>query len=550
MIKHIRLLAILGLLLGGNHLLAKVELTRLFCDHMVMQRNMKVPVWGWADPGEEITVSIDKQVKSGRADATGKWMIVLNPMETGEPRKMTVRGKTETLEVNDILLGEVWICAGQSNMERELSQVQNGKAEVAAAEYPNIRFFQVGNAGSPDAPVDRLTVRGSAKAIWVPCSPRTASGFSAVGYFFARDLIASLKVPVGLIHNSVGATPAEAWLSRDAMLADPDLKYLVERSDRRVAYALSPEGKKELDAVFAEYDAKQAEARAAGGWFWRSDLYQEPKKQLSYPANYFNGRVNPLIPYAIRGVIWYQGEANTGMAYSYRQLFSVLIKDWRTRWGQGDFAFLYVQLANWGQPSRSPVPSDWAELRESQLKTLSVPNTAMAVSIDIGQGGDIHAKNKQDVGKRLALAARAKVYNERIVYSGPIYSSMKVEGSVIRLTFTQTGSGLMAGKKVDLDPVIENTEAGLKSFEIAGEDKRFVWATATIEGNSVVVKSDAVPQPVAVRYAWATNPADCNLYNKEGLPASPFRTDEWPGRTTDKTYKLQLDRPITFVIKK
>ena len=550
MIKHIRLLAILGLLLVGNHLSAKVELTRLFCDQMVMQRNMKVPVWGWADPGEEITVSIDKQVKSGRADATGKWMIVLNPMETGEPRKMTVRGKTETLEVNDILLGEVWICAGQSNMERELSQVQNGKAEVAAAEYPTIRFFQVGNAGSPDAPVDRLTVRGSAKAIWVPCSPRTASGFSAVGYFFARDLIASLKVPVGLIHNSVGATPAEAWLSRDAMLADPDLKYLVERSDRRVAYALSPEGKKELDAVFAEYDAKQAEARAAGGWFWRSDLYQEPKKQLSYPANYFNGRVNPLIPYAIRGVIWYQGEANTGMAYSYRQLFSVLIKDWRTRWGQGDFAFLYVQLANWGQPSRSPAPSDWAELRESQLKTLSVPNTAMAVSIDIGQGGDIHAKNKQDVGKRLALAARAKVYNERIVYSGPIYSSMKVEGSVIRLTFTQTGSGLMAGKKVDLDPVIENTEAGLKSFEIAGEDKRFIWATATIEGNSVVVKSDAVPQPVAVRYAWATNPADCNLYNKEGLPASPFRTDEWPGRTTDKTYKLQLDRPITFVIKK
>ncbi len=532
----------LGCILSGFDLCAGLELSRLFTDHMVMQRNMQVPVWGWAEPGEEIKVTIDKQEKKSTADKDGKWMVRLDPMDTGTPRKMTVKGKTETLEFNDILLGEVWICGGQSNMEWKLIVAKNGKEETAAADYPEVRFFSVGNGTTPEGPVERLKDHynpGEYKSFWQACSPKSIGSFSAVGYFFGRDLQRSLKVPVGLIWNAWGATPAESWISREAMIADPDIKPLVERWDNTVKFAQTPEGKKELEEVFAEYEAKQKEARAKGEWFWRSDAYQEPLKKLSCPGTFFNGRVNPLIPFAIRGVIWYQGEGNTGMGYAYRKLFPLVIKDWRNRWGQGDFPFIFVQLANWsGNFPKEPQQSEWAELRESQLRTLSLPNTAMAVAIDIGEAGNIHPANKQDVGKRLALAARGTVYGEKIEYSGPIYRDMKVDGDSIRLSFDHVGGGLVA------------KDGELKQFAIAGEDQKFVWASARIDGNSVVVHSDAVAKPVAVRYAWATNPAGCNLYNKEDLPASPFRTDDWRGVTTEKDYKSQMNKPISFKIKK
>ncbi len=532
----------LALFILGFDLFAGIELSKLFSDHMVMQRNIPVPVWGWAEPGEEITVTIDKQEKKAVAGKDGKWMVKLDPMDVGAPRKMSVKGKTDTLEFNDILLGEVWICGGQSNMEWKLIVAKNGKEEVAAADHPDIRIFQVGNGTTPDGPVERLKDHynpGEYKCSWQVCTPKSIGSFSAVGYFFGRDLQQTLKVPVGLIWNAWGATPAESWISREVLMADPEMKFMIERWDKTVQFAQTPEGKKELEEVFAEYDTKQKEARAKGEWFWRSDAYQEPLKKLSCPGTFFNGRVNPLIPYAIRGVIWYQGEGNTGMGYAYRNLFPLVIKDWRKRWNQGDFPFLFVQLANWsGGFPKDPQQSEWAELRESQHKTLSLPNTAMAVAIDIGEAGNIHPANKQDVGKRLALAARATVYGEKIEYSGPIYREMKVEGNSIRLSFDHVGGGLVA------------KEGELKQFAVAGADKKFVWAKAKIDGDTVVVSNDEVSNPVAVRYAWATNPAGCNLYNKDDLPASPFRTDDWTGVTTGKNYKSQLDKPVSFKLKK
>jgi len=519
-----------------------LHLSRLFCDHMVMQRQMPVPVWGWAAAGAEVVVTIDGQEKKAVADKDRKWMVRLDPLAVGEPRKLSVRCDAETLAVSDILVGEVWLCAGQSNMEWPLTAAANAPAEIAAADHPNLRLFEVGNDRAPDGPVDRLTDHYNPKehpCTWRVCSPDTAKMFSASGYFFGRDLQQALKVPVGLVFNAVGATPIESWISREALLADADAKNLVLRWERMVAFAETPPGKAELDAVFADYDAKQKAARAKNEWVWRSDAYQAPSKRLGYPSTFFNGRVNTLIPYAMRGVIWYQGEGNTGMGHAYRRLLPMLIQDWRQRWGQGDFPFLYVQLANWGgNTSKDPSPSEWAELRESQLLTLKVPHTAMAVAIDIGDAGNIHPKNKQDVGRRLALAARATVYGESIVHSGPIYRSMRVDGGSIRLAFDHLGGGLMA------------KDGALQRFEIAGADRTFVWATAVIDGDAVVVRSDAVTQPVAVRYAWSHNPVGCNLFNKEGLPASPFRTDDWPGVTTAKTYTTALDKPISFTLTK
>lgn len=531
----------MALLLTMGHLGA-LELSQLFCDHMVMQRNMAVPVWGWASPGETIVVSFDGQVKEAVAGNDGKWMVRLDAMEADDPLTMTVRGEAKIMEIHDILLGEVWVCSGQSNMDWALVAARNGKEEAATADHPNIRLFGIGNGVTPKGPVERVEPYPQPDARpcqWRICNPKSAAMFSAVGYFFGRDLHQSLNVPVGLIVNAEGATPAEAWTSREALLADPDLKFIVRRWENMEAYAKTTPGKMELDAVLADYDAKQKSALANGGWVWRSDAYRSPDKRLGYPATFFNGRVNPLIPYAIRGVIWYQGEGNVDMGYAYRKLFPALITDWRKRWGQGDFPFLFVQLANWsGMIPENPTPSDWAELRESQLKALALPNTAMVVTVDLGEAHDIHPKNKQDVGLRLAMAARAVAYQENLVHSGPIYRRQRIEGGSIRVFFDSTGSGLMA------------KGGELRHFAIAGSDRRFVWANAEIDGDTVIVRSDEVPEPVAVRYAWAVNPDGCNLYNRESLPASPFRTDDWPGVTTDKNYASLYDRPVSFKRKK
>ncbi|MCX7047088.1 MAG: sialate O-acetylesterase [Candidatus Sumerlaeota bacterium] len=571
-LKGIAFGIVFGILFGivfaftGAQAFAALELSTLFCDHMVMQRGMKVPVWGWAEAGEEITVSITQQpkvgeeitvsiaqqTKTGTANAAGKWMVRLDPMETGAPRKMTVKGKTGSREVNDILLGEVWVCSGQSNMAWPLKQAKNGAQEVAGANYPEIRLFDVPNAMAAKGPIERLQNSNPIVAknfcVWRPCSPDTAKDFSAVAYFFGRDLHQAMHIPVGLISNSVGGSPIVAWISHDALMADPDFKSVAQYYDGLANYVENtPKGKKDLQDRSAEYDAKQAALKAAGKPALWPPKYPGPAQSYGFGCTLFNALTNPLIPYGIRGVVWYQGEAEWQWMYEYRGIFPVLIKDWRNRWGQGDFPFLFVQLPNWSNATPEPDSGGWASIRESQLLTLKLPNTAMAVTIDVGEAASIHPVNKQDVGQRLSLAARAVAYNEKIVYSGPIYRGMKIEGAAIRLTFDHVGSGLMIGKKAALQPAAEDKEGKLKRFAIAGEDMKFVWADAVIDKDTVVVSSPAVPNPVAVRYAWANNPEGCNLYNKEGLPASPFRTDESkPAPPMGAFYKAKLEKPFAL----
>lgn len=521
-----------------------LEIAELFSDHMVMQRGMPVPVWGWSKPGDEVSVSIDQQTKTATADAAGRWMVKLDAMETGAPRKMKVEGKSEALEIKDILLGEVWICAGQSNMMWPLVATIDGKKEAAAADFPQIRLFEAGNGISPTERRERMDPKSSPdggatlKCVWSPCSPESVKGFSAAGYYFGRALHQDLKVPIGLVLNAVGATPVESWMSRECLSSDPELKHALDYWDKMDAFAETPEGKAQLKIIYDTYDALQSEARKAGKHIWRKGGYSHPLKRLERACGLFNGRVNPLVPFAMRGVIWYQGEGNTSNAYEYRKYFPALIQDWRNQWGQGDFPFLFVQLASWGGPPPvKPMNSEWAELRESQTLALKMKNTAMAVTVDIGDPANIHPGNKKDVGARLALAARAAVYGEKIVASGPLYRSFEIEGNEIRLSFDSIGGGLVA------------KDGPLKSFAIAGDDKNFVWAKAEIQGETIVVSADQVRQPVAVRYGWFHN-SHGNLYNAESLPASPFRTDSWPGVTDNKGFKSRAGQAIAFKVPK
>ena len=529
---------------------AQERLSQLFSDHMVMQRGMRVPVWGWAEPGETIIVSIDAQTQVAVANAAGKWMVRLDPMQTGAPRQMTVKSRTETIEVNDILLGEVWLASGQSNMEWKLKQARDGPKEVAGSSDPQIRLFNVPKAIAPKAPVDRLpAAHPQIKNMnaWLPASPDTAGEFSAVAYFFARNLRQSLNVPVGIISNAVGASAIEAWISHDAYLADPDFKVVSEYYEGLANYVENTAaGQKELAEVTAQYDARQAALKAGGKPLKWPPRYRAPLQSLTFASTLYNAVVHPLIPYAIRGVIWYQGEAQWQRMVEYRGIFPLLIKDWRDRWRQGDFPFVYVQLPNWARPNTEPDPGGWAYLRESQLLTLKVPNTAMAVTIDVGEAASIHPLNKQDVGQRLAVAARGLAYGEAITHSGPIYRAMKREGKTIRLSFDHIGKGLMVGKKNGAEPVMEDKGGKLKHFAISGEDMKFVWADARIDKGTVVVSSPSVDQPVAVRYAWANNPLACNLYNREGLPASPFRTDASAPITMGSFFRSRIEQGYTL----
>ena len=525
---------------------AQERLARLFSDHMVMQRGMPVPVWGWVEPGETITVTIDAQTKTAKANDAGKWMLRLDPMQPGAPRKMTVKNQAGTIEVNDILVGEVWLASGQSNMAWPLKQARNGAKEVAASANPLIRLFNVPSGLSPKAPADRLPAGNPlAKNMnaWLPASPATTSEFSAVAYFFARDLQQKLNVPVGVIANAVDGSPIEAWISHDGLFADPDFKVVAEYYDGMANFVENTAaGKQQLADMTAQYEAKQVSLRASGQPPMWPPKYTGPLQSAAFGSTLYNALINPLLPYGIRGVIWYQGEAQWQRMYEYRGIFPLLIRDWRARWGQGDFPFVYVQLPNFGRPSAEPEPGGWASLREAQLLTLKVPNTAMAVTIELGEPNNVHPYNKLDVGQRLALASRGLVYGEKITYSGPIYRSMKVEGGAVRLAFDHVGQGLMVGKKTGAEPTVEDKEGKLNRFAIAGEDMKFTWAEARIENGTVVVSSPTVPKPVAVRYAWADNPDGCNLYNKDGLPASPFRTDESKPQVMGDYYRNRLSK--------
>jgi sialate O-acetylesterase len=437
----------------------EVSVPALIGDHMVLQGETKARVWGWASPGENVTVEFNGQKLQVTAGKAGDWSVQLSPMKAGGPYEMVIRGKNKIV-VKDVLIGEVWVCSGQSNMEWGINHVNRSKEEIAAANYPQIRLFTVKKemAGQP---LTKLMAGG-----WVVCTPQTVAGgyytylgFSAVGYFFSRELHQSLKVPVGMVSSCWGGTTVEPWMAPDSVPTDP------------------------------------AEKKRVDSW---SRLY--------------NGMIAPLTPYTIRGVLWYQGESNAGDPVRYLRDFPAMIQGWRKAWRQGDFPFFFAQLARINSPYPDPGNTSWGPLREAQLMSLKIPNTAMVVTVDVTEG-ELHPKNKQDIGKRFAIAAEALAYGKKIEYSGPIYKSMTVEGDKIRVIFDHVGGGL----------VIKDTGKST-GFSIAGADGKLVWASAKVDGGSVLVWSSKIAKPVTVHYAWEDFPI-CNLYNQAGLPASPFRTD-------------------------
>ncbi len=493
---------------------AQVRVASIFGDHMVLQRNASVPVWGTAKPGEAIVVEFAGQRVETNAAESGRWMVTLAPMPEGGPHVMTVAGE-DTLRLMDVLIGEVWLCSGQSNMELAVERTSNADKEIASANYPLIRLFTVKRAVAEE-PQERCT--GS----WAACDSSTVRRFSGVGYYFGRKLQNSLKVPIGLVHSAYGGSPAEAWMSANALASDPDFQPILVRWKQNVESY--PQRKREFDAKRDELMKRWKEDSASVVQAGKAPPArpQEPigPGNRSTPSGLYNGMIAPIVPFAFKGVIWYQGESNASRAHQYRRLFPALIEDWRNAWKQ-ELPFYFVQLPNL---DRQPEPSKsgWAELREAQLMTLRMPSTSMAVTIDIGDPKDLHPANKQDVGARLALLAEGLLYGKmEYTFQSPLYRSWTVEGSRVRIQFDHA-VGLQA-----------RGGGELSGFVIAGEDRAFVPARATIDGEDVLVWSDAVSAPVSVRYAWADNPA-CNLVNDADLPASPFRTDDWPGVTTDK----------------
>jgi sialate O-acetylesterase len=485
---------------------ADVKPAALFSDHMVLQQGMSVPVWGWADPGEAVTVSIAGQTQAATAGPDKKWMVRLANLKAGGPVEMIIAGRN-SITIHDVLIGEVWLGSGQSNMEfsvsvkaKRFAGVNNEEQEIAAADYPKIRMFTVKMALA-DEPQDDTTGQ------WDVCTPQTVPAFSAVGYFFSRQLQKSIDLPIGFINTSYGASVAQAWISRDVLSADARFKSLLDDLDRQMAaYAAAATSRASnpppaIAQTGPTTRGRRGGARGRGG-------PANPRSNHS-PYMLYNAMLHPVQPYAVRGMLWYQGESIIGGTEMYSQLMETLITSWRKQWDQGDFPFYFVQLAALDNNSNRP------EVREAQAKALSIPNTAMAVTIDIGDKGNVHPKNKQDLGDRLARIARAQVYNQKIEYSGPMYDSMQVQGNAIRVKFTHLGGGLLA------------KEGDLKTFMIAGADKNFVPASAKIDGDSIVVSAPAVTDPAAVRYAWNRWPEGCNLYNTDGLPAAPFRTDSW-----------------------
>ncbi|CAM3123632.1 sialate O-acetylesterase [Rariglobus hedericola] len=644
---------------------ADVTLPAIFSDHAVLQKSAKVPVWGRGEPGEKISVTLGSAKASATTGDTGRWEAMLDLSRSGPgPFSLVVQGKN-TLTIADVVVGEVWLASGQSNMEWTLKSTNNAAAEIAASANPLLRIFTVTKNESA-TPITGFNGK------WVLASPETSAGLTAVGYYFGKNVQRALKAPVGVIHSSWGGTPVETWTSKEALDSDPELKAGAEKAEsdlrtysrrlrtyvlgypdwlettgrkdhpysgvpssadgwkpavipgklgapgaiwlRRTVQVSPEQAGKNLSISLSEWQrgtdevywngtlvsstsleqaaktrgdrrhtipAAQVTAgeaviairifnasgdvhvpaainlgklqAGAGGWEQKTEfalpaLSEAEKATMPVnpgsepwswqgPSRLYNSMIHPLIPYALKGVVWYQGESNVGRAYQYRTAFPLLIKDWRTRWGQGDFPFLFCQLAN--MTGKQPMPGDanWAELRESQSLTLAVANTGQAVLIDVGDANNVHPQNKADVGARLAAIALAQTYGQSVPFSGPVFQAAKIDGGKIRLAFKQTDGGLVAKAlpatySVDsatgaTAPIVRNNPGALEGFAICGADRKWVWAEAKIEGNQVIVSSAQVTAPVAVRYAWAGNPT-CNLYNGAGFPASPFRTDDFP----------------------
>lgn len=501
---------------------ADVKLPHIIGSHMVLQREMPVPIWGWADPSEQVTVILAANRVTTAADHKGNWMVKLPALEAPGPHKMTVTANN-TIELTDILVGEVWLCSGQSNMEMGINLVNNAKQEVADADYQQIRLFDVPKrpSGQTEPDVD---------AEWHICNPGnvllgSSGGFSAVAYFFGREIHQELNVPVGLIDASWGGSYIEPWTPTEGFALVPELAYITEKIEKTNSdYRSVFEGALDRFEAWIQKARKSLadEDRIPPGlpdYPHHPFTKNEPHDYPWQPTGLYNGMIHPLIPFAIRGAIWYQGESNLLDGMPYHEKMKALIGGWRKLWGQGDFPFYFVQLApfryeNW--PTPDVTPTSLPEIWQAQLKSLSIPNTGMAVTTDITELDDIHPHNKQDVGKRLALWALAKTYGRTdLVYSGPLYRSMSIQGATVRIDFDHVGTGLAS-----------SDDKALSWFEIAGPDEKFVKAEARISGTAVLVWSDEVVEPLAVRFAWHQEAAP-NLINKEGLPASPFRTDKW-----------------------
>ncbi|MBL9200150.1 MAG: sialate O-acetylesterase [Opitutaceae bacterium] len=502
--KHLRLLSLFAVL-SAAALRADVRLPAVISNHMVLQRDAVVPIWGWADAGEKITVAFAGQTRTATAAADGAWRVALDPLRASDAgAAMTITGKNK-ITIDDVLVGEVWLGSGQSNMAMTVARSLNPEAEAATANFPRIRFFKEtsGTATSPQK---------IGQGEWVLCSPQTVGSSSAVLYFFGRELHRKLSAPVGLINSSVGGTPIESWIAPEAQRAAKDLAPFFDAAKAEAAAIETPAARKKYAADLAAWQAAQKDAKAT-----KKKAAKQPQDPAVLAARkgdvggLFNGKIAPLAPYAVRGFLWYQGEANSVPAKApfYAAQLRLLVTDWRARWGAG-LPFAWAQLPNFTGAGR-----DWPLVREAMLDTLALPRTGMGINLDIGEANDIHPRNKQEAGRRLALWALGEVYNEKVpATSGPLPAGHEIRGSEIVLRFKHATGGLVA------------KGGPLRGFEIAGADRKWQPAQARIAGDTVIVSSVAVPQPVAARYAWENNPA-ASLFNGAGLPATPFRTERW-----------------------
>jgi sialate O-acetylesterase len=555
-----------------DHLQADVTLPAIFGDHMVLQRDISAPVWGWATPGETVTVVAGPERATTTAGKDGKWSVQLPKLlASAKPIEINVTGKNHII-LHDVLVGDIWVCSGQSNMELGAKAVMP-REDFDKTGNPQIRLFSVPKYIAPSPAKDITTAPQGFPLIgtWQVCTPDTLSktgewsGFPAVGYYFGNEIHHFTQQPVGLIGTCWGGTRINCWTSIQTLQANPSMASFAlgaakfrdnyEQLEQTYLNVEMPRWKAEVEkwrqdnkAVIDKYNAdlqqweeQKQEARAQKKPGPPKPHAPIPPKEPRDPihnnqtsAALFNGMIAPLIPYGIKGVVWYQGESNADNPPFYKIALPALITDWRTRWGQGNFPFLVVQLPNFGETKPEPGESYWAGTREAQAHALTLPGTGMAVTIDVAAGGNLHPPDKWDVGYRLALAAQRVAYGQQnVIASGPIYKSFKVEGNKVRIAFGNIGGGLAIGNPPEHFYTTQRQTAPttppseLKGFAIAGADHKFAWAKASIDGSSIVVWSENISSPAAVRYAWADNPV-CNLYNKEGLPAAPFRTDDFP----------------------
>jgi sialate O-acetylesterase len=504
-------LLVLACAVSAVPLRAQLKLPAIIGDHMVLQQKQADPIWGWDKPGATITVTFAGQSKTAQAGPDGKWTVTLDPVPANDkPQTIKIEDGTQTIEIQDVLVGEVWMCSGQSNMGFQLREDWNGDLEVAAAKYPNMRLIKVPLVGTQQ-------LQDDFKGSWKPATPQSAANFSAVGFLYGRYLHQILGVPVGLIDNSWGGSAAEAWVRRSSIESDPRFAPLMERTVKDETYKQSEKAKSDYAAAMEKYKTNAARAKAEGRVV--PSAPQSPQAWLTgnaRPGNIFAGVVNPTRGYGIKGVIWYQGESNAGQPKEYAQLFPFLIEQWRKEWNQPDLPFYWVQLASYFKKEAQPGDSRWAPLRDAQTQTLSLPNTGQAIIIDLGEGKNIHPKNKHDVAARLVRWPLVKLYGMHLPYHSPEFKSMEIKDNKVLVTFDCFGSSL---RTFDVEEAI--------GFAVCGADHAWHWANGKLIGNNQVeLTCDEVKSPVAVRYAWANNPV-CNLTSMDGLPVTPFRTDNF-----------------------